>query len=51
MLADTVATHVSLDSGGMHVLVGFDKIDDIVFVSTASPGVLDALGCSIALAD
>ena len=48
LLADTVSTHISLNGRCMHILVGLDEVDYIIFVSRAVPSVLNSQRCIVA---
>ena len=45
LLADTVSTHISLNGRCMHILVGLDEVDYVIFVSRASKRVLNSPRC------
>ena len=49
MLADSVAPHITLYCCCMHILIGFNQINDIIFVSRASPGILNSSRCEYAV--
>lgn len=45
LLADSVTFHVPLNGRGVHILVGFHQVDDVVFVSRATPSFLKPESC------